>query len=253
MSRSYLWLRLRSTAPQPTTGQRVPPSVQDTWVGKDLIGSTASGPRLPCGWARRQGLDQRREQSDGGLGVYSRTATAPTWKTYRRAGAVLHCYPIRFHVQGGKSRRLIERANNEHQVAISSAKGGIAYYSNRHATACGLRTRLSSRRQVDVHKRVGDVTCPGSGPRTCVRSPPCLRKAERQAFQALAATEAVASLATEYDDASTPVKVQELVTRLEADVGFRCARRAADRQYHHRARLRRFPWSGSERSGAMGH
>ncbi len=57
-------------------------------------------------------------------------------------------------------------------------------------------------------------------------------KAERRAQQERATQEA-ASEHHEYDSASMPTKVQDLIARLEADGWFQVRQKGSDRQYHH--------------------
>jgi len=57
-------------------------------------------------------------------------------------------------------------------------------------------------------------------------------KAERKAFGEHASREAAVSRA-EYDAAPMPTKIQELITRLEADGWYQVRQKGSHRQYHH--------------------
>jgi predicted RNA binding protein YcfA (HicA-like mRNA interferase family) len=57
-------------------------------------------------------------------------------------------------------------------------------------------------------------------------------KAERRAYGEHAAQEATARLAG-YDEGSMPTKVQELISRLEADGWYQVRQKGSHRQYHH--------------------
>jgi predicted RNA binding protein YcfA (HicA-like mRNA interferase family) len=86
------------------------------------------------------------------------------------------------------------------------------------------------------HKRANQVTVSGEWARHLRPwGKRAFWKAERRAHEAYA-VQAAANERTEYDSASMPTKVQELIARLEADGWYQVRQKGSHRQYHHKVK-----------------
>ena len=86
------------------------------------------------------------------------------------------------------------------------------------------------------HKRVDQITVSGEWAKHLrPYGKRAFWKAERRAYDGYSVGDA-GEPASEYDSAGMPTKVQELITRLEADGWYQARQKGSHRQYHHRSK-----------------